>query len=887
MRDSEQTAASEPLAGSGTRHRVGPIDPALAETSVAALFEQQVERHASRLAISSGTLRLSYADLESRANRLAHALLARQADPGGYVALLVDQGAALPTAALAALKASRAFVPLDPSYPEPRLAHMLADSGATLVVTQVRHEERARRIAGASAQLLSIDRDAEGHADARPARRDDPGQVAYLLYTSGSTGQPKGVVQEQRSVVHNMLRHRVAWSITPEDRQTQLYPCSVYGGIRDLFNALLNGAGLYHFPLREEGHHGLSRWIEQQRITLYCSVATVFRHFAHELAGSDLFPHLRWLKLGGEAPHRKDVELFQARFSRNTRMMCGLGSTEAGMSRFLLVDHATVLRGASVPLGYPVDGVDVELAGESGEIVIRSRYIMRGYHGRDDLNRRVLQPDAQDPAIRRLATGDLGRIAEDGLLFHMGRKDHQVKIRGNRVELREVEAALAECPGVREAVVVAQAEEDGGTSLLAYVVPDGAGSPSVSALRSGLRETLPSFMVPRTFVAIDRVPQLPNGKVDRAALPDPSTLTPLSPSGAVPAATPTQRSLLPIWKGVLRCESVGIDDCFFDLGGDSLSIVDMLVEIEEELGHAVALGELTSEPTIRKLAAAIDGAPLADGAPGVIRFASGGSLPPLVCIPGRGGTAFCYRGLAQRIGADRPVFGLPLPGLRGDSDRVIDRVEDMADEMIRRVEAVASEGPVALMGYSFGGIVAYEMARRWTERGRPVSYLALIDSTAPGAIRLKPLSQRVSIRARSFLRLPWAERLAAVRRQLRRLSQPSRAMPSTLEGPEDDLVPARHGSATRAIKRIRDAASLARSRYRPGTYSGRVSLLRCDAHPDLARYVVLDPLYGWGQLAGQGVDVYEVPGPHGRIFHPSNLEGLAKQVEASLAARES
>jgi len=874
------------------RTGVGPIDPALAETTIAALFERQAASHGSRLAISSGTLRLSYEELEARANRLAHAILARPGDPDGCIALLVDQGVAFTTALLAALKAGRAFVPLDPSYPEARLADVLADSGATRIVTQDRHAERAREVAGPAVEILSMDRDGAGRGDARPERRDDPTQVACILYTSGSTGKPKGVVHDHRTLVHNMLRHRVAWGITPDDRQTQLYPCGVYGGIRDLLNALLNGAGLYHFPLREEGYLGLARWIDQQGITIYCSVATVFRHFAHELGGSERFPQLRWVKLGGEAPHRKDVELFQARFSRNTRMMCGLGSTETGMSRFLLVDHDTRLEGTTVPLGYPVDGVDIELLGEdgapvapgeTGEIVVGSRYVMRGYHGREDLDR-ALQADSQDPELRRFRTGDLGQIAEDGLLVHRGRKDQQVKVRGNRVELREVEAVLAECPGVREAAVVAREKEGEGISLLAYVVPDGASAPSVSALRRSLRERLPGFMVPQAFVAIERLPQLPNGKVDRAALPDPGTLAPLSASAAAPPVTATERALVPIWQGILQRDDVGIDDSFFDLGGDSLSIVEMLLEIETRLGHALALGELTSEPTIRKLAAAIDGAPLAGGAPGVVRFASGGPLPPLFCLPGRGGTVFCYRGLARRIGSDRAVFGLPLPGLSGGAAAPIDRVEDMADEMIRRVETVAPEGPVALMGYSFGGIVAYEMARRLSERGRRVEYLALVDATAPGAIRLKPLSRRASLKVRSFLHAPWSQKVETLRSPLRVLSRLFRTAPSTLEAPGDADVPTRSGAATQAILRVREAASRARERYRPGRYAGRVCLMRCDAPPELERFVVLDPLYGWGQLAQQGVDVYDVPGPHARVFHPSNLAALATKVAASLAA---
>ena len=310
-----------------------PTDPA--ETSLAQRFEEQVRKFSDRTVMDSAGRVTTYGELNDLANISANALLNQHGEfreHEHFAATLVDQGLALTTAIYTALKAGRAYVPMDPNYPAERIATMLEDCGAQVVLTNTRREGLARQIVGDRIPILNIDRPG-GLADVQnPGLDISPRRLAYVLYTSGSTGKPKGVMMDQRSVMHNMLRHVPWMKLTEHDRATLLYPCSVYGGMRDVFNATLNGMALCHYPVKEAGTMGLPDWLIQKHITIYCSIVTIFRHFARELKGENLFPEIRMVKFGGEASTRNDVEMFRKHFHKNCVLLGGLGATETGMS---------------------------------------------------------------------------------------------------------------------------------------------------------------------------------------------------------------------------------------------------------------------------------------------------------------------------------------------------------------------------------------------------------------------------------------------------------------------------------------------------------------------------------------------------------------------------
>jgi amino acid adenylation domain-containing protein len=858
-------------------------------------FEQQADRFADRIAIHSDGLTTSYVDLNARANRAAHALLIRLGDRVRTVAVLADQGLPLVTGLLASLKAGRAFVPLDPSYPLERLKMMFEDSGAGVILTHDRHAQVAAQLAGDRVVVLNNDRVINPADTANPRRNHAPDSPAYILYTSGSTGKPKGVTQDHASVLHNMLRHREVFGITEHDRQTLLYPCSVYGGIRDIFNALLNGAALYHYPVKDAGTMGLADWLVQHRITIYCSVATVFRHFARELYDENLFPDLRFVKLGGEAPYRADIELFRKHFNRDCSMLCGLGSTETGITRRYVIRPDTPLEECeSIPLGYAVDGMDIRLLdeqgnpvadGQVGEITVRSRYVMRGYHGRDDLNTKVLRDVPDNPGVRTFFTGDLGQFDDQGRLIHRGRKDQQVKVRGNRVELTEVEAALSRCAGVREAAVVADRNEAGDTRLIAYIVAETQPGPTVRSIRHEMQETLPHFMVPNTFVRIDALPQTPNGKVDRRALPAPDADTIDTGTENVAPMRGLEARIAEAWKKVLNLPAVGATDSFFDLGGDSLRAVQLVLEVERTLNKSLPLSVFYHTATVREMARWLSGETQDSPARGVICLNPNGTKPPIFCIPGRGGTAFSYRGLAALLDDDRPVYALQYPGI-DDDEEPYDRVEPLSAEFIRRIRAVYPDGPVLLMGYSFGGLVAYEMAQQLTANGAKVPYLGLLDTLAPGAIRPRPKLQRLWLH---LSEMTPADVMKRIRKSLVGADNtPVDQHRNDLWQDEDAPPPSSDdGRLSQALQRLKIATKTARVHYKPRPYSGDITLFKSSRQPDWMRFMTVEPGYGWSKLTSGPVHEFIIPGAHLEIFDAAHAAILAEQVRASLSTGNS
>jgi amino acid adenylation domain-containing protein len=861
------------------------IDLNEAQTTISACFEEQAKRFADRTAIHSGDRVTTYGQLNASANRLAHGILEQLGEQKTTVALLLEQGVPLITGIFGALKAGKSFVPLDPSYPASRIQLML-DDAPTAIVTNNTNAAHAAKLA-AGRPVINLD-ECAGRDDINPAVAIEPTDLAYLLYTSGSTGKPKGVMQDHRSVVHNMLRHRVAFKITEDDRQTQLYPCSVYGGTRDIFNALLNGAAIYHYPLRDLGHAGLADWLSEHRITIYCSVATVFRHFARELIGENLLPDLRIIKLGGEAPRLEDIELYRQRFCAHTEVSCGLGSTETGITRRFPVHRQTQWEGVGVPLGYEVPGVEILIldedrepvpVGEIGELVIRSRYITRGYFGRDDLNQKVLLQDEQDPEVRLFFTGDLGVVDAQGCLVHKGRKDHQVKIRGNRVELHEIETLLGAAAGVKDAIVAAPINERGDVQLVGYLVPKPGETIEVHTLREGLKKELPQFMVPSVFVKIDAIPLTPNGKMDRLALPKPTADNTLATGSKEQPRNRQEHSILKIMRRLLNTESIGVEDSFFDVGGDSLLAVHLVLEVEKQLGQKLPLVSFTNQPSARGLSAAIDASIARDYEERVVALSAAGDKPPLFCFPGRGAAVIGFRGLAEHLGAGRPTYGMQYPGLDGEAP--IDDLKQLATEMLKHLRLVQPDGPYYLYGYSFGGLVAYEVAQRIQQSGGEVAFLGLLDTYGPREhMTYRPMNQRTIHAARKLLKLPLAQKLDYLSSKFRKLTLRTHgggAMKPAVDADDfglDETIP------TLLLPMV-EASHKARVGYTPAPYAGRVDLFRCEETPGWL--VPFNDDYGWAALVRGGLRIHPIPGKHTEVLKRNNEQTTAAALREVLA----
>lgn len=859
------------------------------EQSIPQRFEQIVKRHGSRIAVDSNGSTLTYTQLNNQANRVAHAILDQLGNDSQPVTLMVDQGRPLVCAIFATLKAGKHFIALDPTYPGPRNAYMFTDSQAKLILTDHRNASLANALADKPKQVINIDQLDSALGQSNPELRGSPDQLAYILYTSGSTGSPKGVLHNHSNVLHNVMVHTNAFKISPADRQTLVYPCSVYGGIRDIFNTLLNGAGLYHYPLKQLGLGELAKWIDDKQITIYCSVATVFRYFARCLSRQDLFPHLRLIKLGGEAPYQQDVELYRQYFADNCILFCGLGSTETGMTRQFPIDKQTPIEGPGVPLGYPVDGMEVLILDENdqpvgfdqvGQIAIRSRFVALGYHGQEELTKKAFHPDPHDPQKRIYLSGDLGVMHPDGCLEHRGRKDFQVKIRGNRIEIGEIETALRAHEVIEDAAVAAGEDDRGETQLVAYLVAKEV-PPQADSFREYLEGKLPDYMVPAAYITLTQMPLTPNGKLDRKALPDSNKVLAnrtATRTNVAPPQNDIQRRLVEIFEQVLGVATVGIDESFFDLGGHSLLAVDLVTHIERQLGQAIPLASLLSAPTVAQLAKVIDGQVVNQIDLDVVCFRAEGSRPPLFALPGRGGTVFCYRQLSQKLGPNQPFYGLQLPSLKANEEPIED-IRVLAGLLIERMGKTHPSGPYYLIGYSFGGLLAYEMAQQLSEQGQAVLFLGLLDTTAPGSRRPRPLIQRLGIHLETFKQRNTPGKLKYVKEKIVRLWQ-------RLSGCERRAIPLVHydpdSPLTQSLQRINIASVRAMDRYVPEPYAGNAVLLQSQNRPQWLDYCETNPLMGWGELIRGGVDMYQVPGGHLDMLAPEHIPELASTLSREL-----
>ena len=582
------------------------------EQSILARFGTIVRKFPGRMAVETPRQRFIYRDLDRSANKIANAILSKLGDENRSVAVLMDHDAPVIGALMGTLKAGKIYVPLDPSLPRARSEFIVNDAQAESILTDTKHLPMAKMLMTSANSLLNID-DLENVPDTDPRILVQPDDLCWIIYTSGSTGKPKGVTQTHRNVLHFMMNYTNGLHICAEDRLSLLYSFSVNGGAHDIFAALFNGAAICPYDLKAEGFAGLGSWLMEQRITIYHSVPTVFRQFAESLTGEEKFPDVRIVRLGGESVYRRDFNLFNEHFPDDCVLVNRLGSSETGSLRMFFLDKDSEVRTNLIPVGYAVPDNDVmlvddsgaEVAGDEGEIAVRTRYVSPGFWRRPDLTAQSFSADPDDEKGKIYRTGDMGRILPDGCLIHIGRKDFFVKIRGYRVEIEEIEMALMEFPGIREAVVIALDNNSGNERLVAYVVPKTDSAINVSAVRGFLKNKLPDYMIPSSLMSLNALPLTDTLKVDRKALPNPNRLRPEIGTGYEAPRNSIEEALAAIWGEVLDLDQVGVHDNFFDLGGHSLSATRIIARVAEKFPSYLSIAALFDSPTVAKMAEAI------------------------------------------------------------------------------------------------------------------------------------------------------------------------------------------------------------------------------------------------------------------------------------------
>jgi len=590
-----------------------PFDEANIEQSVSARFEEQVKRHPQKPALKTGGHTFSYEALNQAANRVANAVLSRY-KKDAPIALYLKRTERIIVSILGVLKAGKIYIPIDPEHPLERNAKIMEDSLAGLIITDTDNYANLKKIKHCPDLILNVDEMDRLQSSSDPVFSVSPDAIAYIIYTSGSIGRPKGVAHNHRNVLHYTMKYANALKISPLDRVSLLSSCSFASAAADMFNSLLNGACLFPFQVKEEGLNGLAQWLMQEKITIYHSIPSLFRHVTSVLTGEESFPMLRVVRLSGEPVTRRDTDLFKTYFSQTCTLVNSFSATEFHGIRIFCIDHNTQLPTNNVPVGFAMDDADVSLRdaagnelpmGQVGEIVIKSPYLALGYWRNARITKDNFVPDQMGTGTRIYRTGDLGYMLSNECLVHLGRKDNQVKIRGYRIELGEIETVMEQHPQVKRAVVIAREDEPGEKRIVAYPVPHDSEKLSVTDLRNYLKEQLPGHMVPSAFMVLDALPLMVNGKVDYKALPAPDTVRPDLESVYVAPRNDVEKKIIQIWQDMLMLEKVGIHDNFFDLGGHSLLAIRVISRIRSDLGVNLSILDFFAAPSPAQMAEVI------------------------------------------------------------------------------------------------------------------------------------------------------------------------------------------------------------------------------------------------------------------------------------------
>ncbi|MEM4990087.1 amino acid adenylation domain-containing protein [Collimonas sp. H4R21] len=733
--DDAQQIARLPLLGAAERHQIvtawnatGAGNP---QDLLPQLFEAQAAKTPQAIAVVHGAEQLSYAGLNRRASQLAHYLRALGVKPGDRVALHLDRSSQLVVAELAILKCGAAYVPIDPALPDERKVFMASDSGVSLVLALAGGNWPAL----ATVTRVNLDGSPETACAAdNLAPAGDNDTIAYIMYTSGSTGQPKGVMVPHRGIKRLVLENGYA-AFDASDRIAFAANPAFDASTMEIWGALLNGGRIvvidkevFLDPFRFAGA------LEQHAVTALFITTAVFNQCAAIVP--DAFGKLRYLLTGGE---RCDPAAFARvlEAGKPGHLIHCYGPTEtttyATTHEITAVDPAQ----ATIPIGRPIANTQAYLldthgepvpVGVTGEIYIGGAGVACGYLNRPELTEERFVPDRFSglPGALLYRTGDLARWQADGNLVHLGRNDFQVKIRGFRIELGEIEAKLAAHPAVREAVVIAREDSPGNKRLVAYVVAhETAGVETVDAetLRSHLSVNMPEYMVPAAYVMLAALPLTPNGKLDRKHLPAPAADAYAVGGYAAPEGE-IETVLAGIWSELLQIERIGRHDNFFSLGGHSLSILQV-VNLLKQKGVRISASDVFTYPTVARLAEHIAQLNPLETENAAVLIRAGGRQRPLFLMHEGSGLLIYAHMLASHIHPDIPVYGLPPVPLEQPQ---LSTVQGMAVRAADLIRAVQPSGPYRLAGWSFGGALAYEVAQQFLNAGQEVEFIGLFDT---------------------------------------------------------------------------------------------------------------------------------------------------------------
>jgi len=842
------------------------------------LFEAQVTQTPDAIAVVFDQEQLTYRELNSRANQLAHYLQTLGVGSEALVGIYLQRSLDMVVALLAVLKAGGAYVPLDPAYPQDRVTFVLEDAQVCVLLTQ---SDLVKSLPELVTQVVCLDTDQPNFSDqpqSNPESSVTSGNLAYVIYTSGSTGKPKGVKIIHTAVVNFLVSMSRQPSLSAEDILVAVTTLSFDIAVLEIFGPLSVGARVV-IASREIASDGrqLAAHLAQSEATLMQATPATWRMLLESgWQGSEKLKML----CGGEALSRelaeqllpKGASLWNLYGPTETTIWSAVGQVKTGKepvrighpianTQFYILDAQQ----QPVPISVP------------GELHIGGAGLAQGYLNRPELTieKFIGNPFSNEPGARLYKTGDRVRYLADGQIEFLGRIDFQVKIRGFRIELGEIESLLSQHPAVKQAVVVVREDVPGNQRLVAYVIADGE-PPNSATLRSFLQEKLPDYMLPAAFVLLDVLPLTPNGKVDRRALPAPDQTRQELEESFVAPQDELELQLVKIWEKFLGVQPIGIRDNFFELGGNSLLAARLLDQIQKAFNKNLSLANIFQAPTVEQMANIIRSEGWSSPWVSLVPIQAGGTKPPLFLCEGVG----IYSTLIPYLGLDQPLYGLAAPVSERQKFSSMP-VRKLATHYIEEIRTIQPEGPYFLGGLSWGGAVAFEVAQQLRAQGQEVALLAFFDTILPSAFGKLPLLKRVSIHCKnakklgvSYFTKKLTDKLELFQREIRRM-RAQFSLATGTEMPREIEYFAMYAINEQAVRG-----------YAPQPYSGKVTLFKATQRID-AETSDVDPNLGWGELVTGGLESYEIPSTHLGLLQEPHVRLVGEQLKACLEQAQS
>lgn len=842
--------------------------------------ERQAEKSPDRAAVIIEGETISYEALNRMSNQWAHLLIQNGIAPGMPVGLHLNPGLSLCVGILAVLKAGAVYVPLDPELVRERLTFIVEDVG---IKTALGHQAGLDLLDESIEHYRVME---DGGVEDQPMSNPDLAlsaeSSAYIVYTSGSTGTPKGVLATHGGLANHTLALAGAWGFRPDDIRYQFSSTGPDVLAAELFTIWrVGGALVTGFRHGELSLSGLMDLYSKYRVTIASMTASMWHAWCAVLDQGEVeVPAcLRILLVGLEAMRVEALEIWRKRVGDRICLINAYGPSEATITSLAhVVDFDHDYAGLeSIPIGYPIWNTAAYVLDESaspvganhtGELFIGGAGVSPGYLGRPELTAERFLPDrfADELGRRMYRTGDRVRVLENGELVFVGRMDDQVKIRGFRVEPGEIEQCLLAHDDIADAAVIAVTSPVGSVALAAYLVPAPKQTVEPDDIRAYLGDRLPEYMHPRFLNVLDELPKLVGGKVDRRGLPDVRWESSPDESGFVPPSKPEERRLCHLLEELLDVSPVGMSSDFFDLGGDSIIAFRLLNSIERDFGVRLPVHLLFNHRTVRALAEAIAGEMRLEPDPvdwiTITRSADG---PCVFCLPGVGGNSYAFFELARYLSRPMSMYGFQLPGVDGNREPM-DTVPEVAEYFLERLRDLNLQRPFCLAGYSFGGIIAFDIARILLERGEPVKTLFLFDTSSlqrPGFLR------SVRLHIQNFLWKPPEGRMAYLRHKTAAFQTFVKNMtrPRRMHGAEGEVRIPTH------IRRVEQCMNQARMQYRYEPLPVEIVLFRFAERSFEMNH---DETNGWSRFARNGVTVHEIPGRHADLFKEPGIVELSR-----------